>query len=68
MAVFKFNPNKKEEEKIEQVPVTLPKKVTKKKASSSPKSSTPKKSSVPTRDAIHDTDLRPAKVTKKPKK
>ena len=64
MAVLRFNTNK-EEEKIEQKPITS-KKV--KKNSSTKKSSVKKKaSSAPSQDAIHDTDLGTVKVTKKPK-
>ena len=66
MAVFKFNTNK-EEEKVEQVPVTE-KKVTKKKSPTKKKAETKKESSASSRDAIHDTSLKAVKVTKKKSK
>jgi len=66
MAVFKFNTNK-EHDKVEQVPVT-DSKVEKKKTTTKKKTETKnKKSSASSRDAIHDTGLKAAKVTKKSK-
>jgi hypothetical protein len=65
MAVFKFNANK-EQDKIEQVPITN-KKATKKKTTPNKKAETKDKSRAISRDAIHNTGPKAVKVTKKSK-